>query len=54
MTGNFDLQLHWDPPKRARDGSIVADDTGVSLFTALGNQAGLKLTEARLPVLPCW
>jgi uncharacterized protein (TIGR03435 family) len=49
LTGNFDLQLHWDPPKRASDGSIVPNDTGVSLFTALGDQAGLKLTEARLP-----
>jgi uncharacterized protein (TIGR03435 family) len=49
LNGNFDLQLHWDPPARARDGSIVPTDTGVSLFTALGDQAGLKLTEAKLP-----
>jgi hypothetical protein len=48
LTGNFDLQLHWDPPARARDGSIVPNDTGVSLFTALGDQAELKLTEAKL------
>ena len=49
LTGNFDLQLHWDPPKRSPDGSIVPSDTGVSLFTALGDQAGLKLTETKLP-----
>jgi uncharacterized protein (TIGR03435 family) len=49
LTGNFDLQLHWDPPARSRDGSIVPNDTGVSLFTAMGDQAGLKLTEAKIP-----
>jgi uncharacterized protein (TIGR03435 family) len=27
----------------------VPNDSGVSLFTALGDQAGLKLNEARLP-----
>src|SRR5215204_155093 len=49
LSGNFDLQLHWDPPARRRDGTIVPNDTGVSLFTALADQAGLKLTEAKLP-----
>jgi uncharacterized protein (TIGR03435 family) len=48
LTGTFDLQLHWDPPARSPDGRVVAAPDGVSLFTALGDQAGLRLNETRV------
>jgi uncharacterized protein (TIGR03435 family) len=45
LTGNFDLQVSWDPP--VPGGASRAD--GVSLFTALGDQAGLRLSATRAP-----
>src|SRR3954469_11155274 len=45
LTGNFDLQLAWDMP--VPGGAARAD--AVSLTTALGDQAGLRLTPTRAP-----
>ncbi|HTM04085.1 MAG TPA: TIGR03435 family protein [Vicinamibacterales bacterium] len=47
LTGNFDLQLHWDPPMPSPDGGLTPTPA-VSLFTALGDQAGLRLIETQV------
>ncbi len=46
VTGQFDWELKWTPD--APDGNIPAD--GVSIFTALQEQLGVKLEPARGPV----
>lgn len=48
ITGNFDLQLHWDRPMRPADGAALPQD-GVSLFAALADQAGLRVIQTRVP-----
>jgi uncharacterized protein (TIGR03435 family) len=48
LQGNFDLQLQWDPPTIASGGGAPADN-GVSLYTALSDQAGLRLAAATVP-----
>ncbi len=45
--GRFDLSLKWAPDTGATDAS---PDAGPSLFTALGEQLGLKLVPTRGPV----
>jgi uncharacterized protein (TIGR03435 family) len=45
--GNFDLQLHWDMPAPA-GADVPSRDGAVSLFTALGDQAGLRLNEIQV------
>ena len=45
IAGTFDLQLAWDPP--APTGTARPD--AISLFTALADQAGLRLVAARAP-----
>jgi uncharacterized protein (TIGR03435 family) len=49
LTGNFDLQLHWDPPPPTPGGGPAPQPGAVSLFTARGDQAGLRLTQAEVP-----
>ena len=54
LTGTYDLSLHWTPDQPAAaspDGTVAApDDSGVSIFTALQEQLGLKLVPAKAPV----
>jgi uncharacterized protein (TIGR03435 family) len=45
LMSNFDLQLSWDPPM---PGGAARPDA-ISLFTALGDQAGLRLVAMRAP-----
>jgi uncharacterized protein (TIGR03435 family) len=44
LTGSYDLQLEWSPL------SAGSGDTGVSLFTALREQAGLRLDSVKSAV----
>ena len=46
MTGLFDIELEFTPPRSADD---PAADQGVSIFTALREQLGLRLESARGP-----
>jgi uncharacterized protein (TIGR03435 family) len=52
LPGRYDLELAWvpDQPQRATDDIPVPDPNGVSLFTALQEQLGLRLTGGRGPV----
>jgi uncharacterized protein (TIGR03435 family) len=54
LTGTYDLTLHWTPDQPAApnpDGTAPAPvDSGVSIFTALQEQLGLKLAPAKAPV----
>ncbi len=53
LAGNYDFKLEWTPDDgpRAADGEHpVADTTGVSIFTALQDQLGLKLEATKGPV----
>jgi uncharacterized protein (TIGR03435 family) len=49
LTANMDLELQWDPPVPTPGGGVATRDGGTSLFAALNDQAGLRLTEARFP-----
>lgn len=51
LAGGFDLHLKWtaDVPETVRSGT-TADPTGVSIFTAVREQLGLKLESAKAPV----
>jgi uncharacterized protein (TIGR03435 family) len=52
LPGRYDLELAWasDQPRRATDDIPAPDPDGASLFTALQEQLGLKLTGGRGPV----
>ena len=52
LSGGFDLHLKWagDVPEGAPGSGTVADPTGVSIFTALKEQLGLKLEATKGPV----
>jgi uncharacterized protein (TIGR03435 family) len=52
LTGGFDLHLKWtaDVPESAPESGTVAEATGLSIFTALKEQLGLKLESAKAPV----
>ena len=52
LTGGFDLHLKWtaDIPESAPESGAVAEPTGLSIFTALKEQLGLKLESAKAPV----
>jgi uncharacterized protein (TIGR03435 family) len=52
LVGGFDLHLKWtaDAPEDAAKASATADVTGLSVFSAVKEQLGLKLESARLPV----
>jgi uncharacterized protein (TIGR03435 family) len=47
LTGQFEWELKWTPD--SPDGNVPADD-GVSIFTALQEQLGVKLEPARGPI----
>ena len=53
LTGTFDMELEWTPAAgvdpQARDTSPLAD-SGVSIFTAIQEQLGLRLEAGRAPV----
>lgn len=52
LTGNFDFELTWTPDQPARGGADTApppDPNGPSIFTALREQLGLKLTATKSP-----
>ena len=46
ITGLYDIELEFAPPRSADDPSTA---TGVSIFTALREQLGLRLESARGP-----
>ena len=48
LAGNFDLTLRWAGPADRADDLAVGDTA--ALFTALVEQAGLRLQSARLPI----
>jgi uncharacterized protein (TIGR03435 family) len=48
LAGNFNLQLHWDLPARGPDAATVSPDGAISLPTALGDQAGLRLSDIQV------
>jgi uncharacterized protein (TIGR03435 family) len=52
LAGGFDLHLKWtaDTPENATRSGAIADPTGLSIFTALREQLGLKLESAKGPV----
>jgi uncharacterized protein (TIGR03435 family) len=54
LTGNYDFKLEWMPDESqggpAGDRIAVSDNNGVSIFTALQDQLGLKLESTRGPV----
>jgi uncharacterized protein (TIGR03435 family) len=45
LTGRYDIQLKWTP-----NASQEATDQGLSIFTALEEQLGLKLVASKGPV----
>jgi uncharacterized protein (TIGR03435 family) len=47
LTGHFDLQLEYDGPFSGAFANRQSSIDGVSIFTALQEQAGLKLEAAR-------
>jgi uncharacterized protein (TIGR03435 family) len=51
LAGGFDLHLKWtaDVPENAARSGTIADPTGLSIFTALKEQLGLKLESAKGP-----
>lgn len=50
LDGLFDVRLEWTPPPVEVSTATGAASDGVSLFTALQEQLGLKLQPARVPV----
>jgi len=53
LSGSFDFELTWTPdpgPGGGRDAAPAPDTGGVSLFTAIQEQLGLKLESQRAPV----
>jgi uncharacterized protein (TIGR03435 family) len=49
LVGAFDLHLRWtaDVPEDAAKSGTIADSTGLSIFTALKEQLGLKLESSK-------
>jgi uncharacterized protein (TIGR03435 family) len=52
LTGHYDFDLDWAPDTSQFDGSLSAPDTtqSASLFTAIQQQLGLRLTPTRAPI----
>jgi uncharacterized protein (TIGR03435 family) len=50
LKGEFDLDLEWMPEPAAGDLDPASRGAGPSIFTALEEQAGLKLESARAPI----
>jgi uncharacterized protein (TIGR03435 family) len=52
LTGGFDLHLKWavELPAGAQGSGTIDDQAGLSIFTALKEQLGLKLESAKGPV----
>jgi uncharacterized protein (TIGR03435 family) len=52
LTGRYDFEMSWTPdqPRPATDAAPTPDPAGASMFTALQEQLGLKLTGGRGPV----
>jgi uncharacterized protein (TIGR03435 family) len=51
LQGNFDAELQWTPERRRLGAEAPAGDpAGVSIFTAIREQLGLKLESTRAPV----
>jgi uncharacterized protein (TIGR03435 family) len=52
LVGGFDLHLRWtaDVPEDAAKSGAIADSPGLSIFTALKEQLGLKLESSKAPV----
>jgi uncharacterized protein (TIGR03435 family) len=52
LAGSYDFEVSWttDQPRPATDAAIAPDPAGASLFTALQEQLGLRLTGGRGPV----
>ena len=49
LTGTFDIDLIWTPDESLAPAGTPRPDVGVSLFTALQEQLGLKLEPTRRP-----
>ena len=47
LTGAFDIDLEWTPES---PGAALSPDAGVSIFTALQEQLGLKLEPSTAPL----
>jgi uncharacterized protein (TIGR03435 family) len=47
LQGSYDLTLTWAPDQKT---GLADDSNGESIYTALQQQLGLKLTAARAPV----
>jgi uncharacterized protein (TIGR03435 family) len=52
LTGPHDFEMSWTPdqPRPATEAAPTPDSGGASMFTALQEQLGLKLTSGRGPV----
>ena len=51
IQGNFDLELQWTPERqRLGAGAPAGDPSGVSIFTAIREQLGLKLESTKAPI----
>ena len=52
LRGTFDLDLQWTPDQPQRPGAEArtGDAAGVSIFTAVREQLGLKLESTKAPV----
>jgi uncharacterized protein (TIGR03435 family) len=50
LTGSYTFTLHWTPENLGTGAAGSPDPTGVSLFTALQEQLGLKLESRKGPV----
>jgi uncharacterized protein (TIGR03435 family) len=53
LTGNYDFKLEWTPDESQGPGGEAppsSDNTGVSIFTAVQDQLGLKLEATKGPV----
>jgi uncharacterized protein (TIGR03435 family) len=50
LEGVYDFTLNWSPAADLKVSSVAADEPGVSIFTALQEQLGLKLESGKGPV----
>lgn len=50
LKGGYNFKLDWSPERDPNSASASAADSGPSVFTAVQEQLGLKLTAAKVPV----